>query len=139
MIARLAELLPGFAGQFSRTRCFLHILNITAQSLLTQFDVKVVEDAESLVDKDVRELMELARGQEQEEREAEAEREGGDDEELFDDDDESWVDEVASLSAAERAEFEREVRPVKMVLVKVSGENERWECNDSHCAGRSGN
>ncbi|KAI0670722.1 hypothetical protein C8Q78DRAFT_974871, partial [Trametes maxima] len=30
-----------------------------------------------------------------------------------------WVDEVGSLSPEEQAEFKREVRPVKMVLVKI--------------------
>ncbi|KAI0653750.1 hypothetical protein C8Q70DRAFT_879145, partial [Cubamyces menziesii] len=32
---------------------------------------------------------------------------------------ESWVDEVAELTLEEQEEFEREVRPVKMVLVKM--------------------
>ncbi|RDX40981.1 hypothetical protein OH76DRAFT_1306727, partial [Lentinus brumalis] len=32
---------------------------------------------------------------------------------------EEWVDEVATLSEEERAEFEANVRPVKLVLVKV--------------------
>ena len=40
---------------------------------------------------------------------------------VVDDDDESWVDEVAELTLEEQEEFEREVRPVKMVLVKVRG------------------
>ncbi|KAI0665688.1 hypothetical protein C8Q78DRAFT_956465, partial [Trametes maxima] len=32
---------------------------------------------------------------------------------------ESWLDEVASLDSDEREAFERDVRPVKMVLVKI--------------------
>lgn len=125
MVDRLAELLEAFGGNFARTRCFLHILNLTAKSLLKQFDVKAVTDAEE-VDEDVRRLLELAGELEAQEKEA-AERAmsagieqemGVEDED--DDDDDSWVDEVASLDEDERAEFEEEVRPVKMTLTKVS-------------------
>ncbi len=123
MVTHLADLIKAFGGDYARTRCFLHILNLTAQSLIKQFDVKAVQDVEQ-VDDDVRRLLELA-------REIEAEREAGgeadsdegvgeDEDRLLDDDDESWVDEVASLNDAEREEFEEEVRPVKMTLAKVS-------------------
>lgn len=122
MVDHLAELLEAFGGDFARTRCFLHILNLTAKSLIKQFDVKAVQDAEQ-VDEDVRRLLELAQELEAEETEASASREGSgvgeeDGDELDDDDD--WVDEVASLDDEERAEFEEEVRPVKMTLAKAS-------------------
>ncbi|RPD53315.1 hypothetical protein L226DRAFT_427875, partial [Lentinus tigrinus ALCF2SS1-7] len=38
MIAHLAKLLPAFEGDFHRTRCFAHIVNLVARSLLRQFD-----------------------------------------------------------------------------------------------------
>ncbi|TFK80195.1 hypothetical protein K466DRAFT_444597, partial [Polyporus arcularius HHB13444] len=34
----LSAALPEFQGSFSRTRCFLHILNIVAKAILKQFD-----------------------------------------------------------------------------------------------------
>ncbi|EIW56576.1 uncharacterized protein TRAVEDRAFT_78090, partial [Trametes versicolor FP-101664 SS1] len=86
------------------------------------FDVKAVADVE-VVDDDVRELLELAKEIEEQVKEARlgGEEEGEADEldDELDDDDESWVDEVKSLTGDERKEFEKEVRPVKMVLVKI--------------------
>lgn len=124
MTEHLAQLLTKFGGQFARTRCFLHITNLTARSLLNEFDVKV-SDGLNTADADERELLALAKELDDEMREAQ--RDAGeevdpedDDEEAEEDDDESWIDEVASLSPEERTVFEEEVRPVKMVLLKVS-------------------
>ncbi|TFK80652.1 hypothetical protein K466DRAFT_467921, partial [Polyporus arcularius HHB13444] len=38
MTEELAALLPEYQGMFGRTRCFLHILNLVANSILKQFD-----------------------------------------------------------------------------------------------------
>ncbi|EIW58948.1 uncharacterized protein TRAVEDRAFT_102125, partial [Trametes versicolor FP-101664 SS1] len=38
MVAHLEAMLEVFGGDYARTRCFLHILNLTAKSLLKQFD-----------------------------------------------------------------------------------------------------
>ncbi|KAG2737548.1 hypothetical protein P692DRAFT_201670425, partial [Suillus brevipes Sb2] len=38
MVAELAELVPHFSGPSSRTRCFLHIVNLVAKSLIREFD-----------------------------------------------------------------------------------------------------
>lgn len=122
MVKHMADLLTNFQGDWARTRCFLHITNLTAQSLLHEFDVKAVQDVEE-VDDDVRELLTLANEYEEQLKEAKLEagdEEDDDDDGSDDDDDESWVDEVQSLTGAERERFENEVRPVKMVLVKVS-------------------
>ncbi|RDX45199.1 hypothetical protein OH76DRAFT_1302563, partial [Lentinus brumalis] len=40
MVDHMGVLLPGFEGQFHRTRCFAHIVNLVAKSLLRQFDAK---------------------------------------------------------------------------------------------------
>lgn len=123
MTDHLAELLKAFGGQFGRTRCFLHILNLSATSLIRPFDVKVVGDVEE-TDKEVQELLTHVRLLEAEERELNGELENGEvggdgDDELLGDDEESWLDEVESLEGEEEEEFQREVRPVKMVLTKV--------------------
>ncbi|KAA1479016.1 hypothetical protein DENSPDRAFT_751612, partial [Dentipellis sp. KUC8613] len=39
MVDELAELIDGFSGQVARTRCFAHVVNLVAKSLLRQFDV----------------------------------------------------------------------------------------------------
>jgi hypothetical protein len=39
MIDELVDLLPRFPGQANRCRCFLHIVNLIAKTLLKQFDV----------------------------------------------------------------------------------------------------
>ncbi|KAG2030876.1 hypothetical protein BDR03DRAFT_819033, partial [Suillus americanus] len=38
MVAELAELVLHFSGLTSRTRCFLHIVNLIAKSLIREFD-----------------------------------------------------------------------------------------------------
>ncbi len=120
----LAEALPEFQGTYSRTRCFLHILNIVVKAILKQFDVKDVPDAEALVDDDVRQLAELVQELESEEvttqSELRAEQGDPDIEMVLEDvDDQSWMDEVETMDDEEMAEYEQEIRPLKMVLVKV--------------------
>jgi hypothetical protein len=68
-----------------------------------------------------RELRELAEGLDIEEETTKAKWEGLDDEEDQDEDDtESLVDEAADLSVADRKELDSNIRPVRLVLVKVS-------------------
>ncbi|KAG2112249.1 uncharacterized protein F5147DRAFT_527041, partial [Suillus discolor] len=38
LVTELVDLVPHFAGQASHTRCFLHIINLVAKSLLHEFD-----------------------------------------------------------------------------------------------------
>ncbi|KAI0659198.1 hypothetical protein C8Q70DRAFT_915675, partial [Cubamyces menziesii] len=123
MTKHLSELLTDFNGDFSRTRCFLHILSLVAKSMLRQFDVKEVAEVDE-VDGDVRALLQMAKEQSEEEQVEVIGEENSELDKLdgvVDDDDESWVDKVAELTLEEQEEFEREVRPVKMVLVKVRG------------------
>ncbi len=121
MTEELGNLLPEFQGDYSYTRCFLHILNLVAKAMLKQFNIAEVKDPETLVDDDVRELAELAEELAEEERATAGElqqEEGENAGEL--EDDEDWVDEVETLEGEEREEFERNIRPIKKVLVKVS-------------------
>ena len=71
------------------------------------------------MDDEDEDLLELAKGMEEEEARVidewrQDEREGDALE-----DDEEWVDEVAAMSETERREFQAEVKPVKMVVAKV--------------------
>lgn len=87
--------------------------------MLTQFDVREATCAlDGELDDDVRALLQLAEDLASEEAETQRDlAEAG--EESITEDDEEWVDEVATMDDFERDVFEDEVRPVKMVLVKV--------------------
>jgi hypothetical protein len=39
MVDRLEEDMPGFGGQTNRTRCFDHVVNIVARTVVRRFDV----------------------------------------------------------------------------------------------------
>ncbi|KAG2115548.1 hypothetical protein BD769DRAFT_1289588, partial [Suillus cothurnatus] len=38
LVTELVDLVPHFAGETSRTQCFLHIVNLVAKSSLREFD-----------------------------------------------------------------------------------------------------
>ena len=122
MVTHLAEIRSEFEGTFHHTRCFAHVVQIVARSFIGQFDVKAIkaEEIDTIVDADVRALVQLAEGADKEEQET---REKSDVEttgESMMDTETEWVDEVATLTDEEREEFEAKVRPIKMTLVKVS-------------------
>jgi hypothetical protein len=119
MIDELERTLEEFAGDASRIRCFLHIVNLVAKSMLKQFDVPKkgpndgLEGSSNTLDDQLRDL---AEGIELEEEMTLAADEGDEDE----DDTCEWVDEVARLSSGERKTAEDQIRPIRFVLVKAS-------------------
>jgi hypothetical protein len=121
MIVELADLIPSFPGDANRAHCFNHVLALVAKSAVRQFDVpKGLADA--ALDDAERELRELADGIDLEDAQTRGQWEGdGDDDDPDEDDnDDGWVDEVAHLAIADRKELEENIRPVRLVLVKVS-------------------
>jgi hypothetical protein len=62
MIEELSELLHDFPGEANRTRCFTHILNLVAKSIIKQFDVPKARANEALeaLDDAAKELAALA-------------------------------------------------------------------------------
>lgn len=144
MVDELERCLPAFSS-VNRTRCFTHILNLIAKSILKLFDVKKKKGKEKNSDKggdgddsgdnddeqdeeqeqddelsdEERELLELAGDIEEEELTIIRENHVDDDEVDDDDDEDGWVDEVAELSAEEQAALGESIRPVSRVLVKV--------------------
>jgi hypothetical protein len=115
MMDALTELLKKFPGESNRIRCFLHILNLVAKSLIRQFDIPKA-GADAALDEAEAELFSLAGTLEDEELEAQACADN--DEE--NDNDEGWVDEVEQMLPVDREELDQSVRPIKLVLVKVS-------------------
>jgi hypothetical protein len=119
MIDKLGDLIESFPRDANHARCFNHVIVLVAKSAIRQFDVPKGQ-ADAALDEAERELRDLAEGIDIEDEMTQGEWEiPGDD-----DDDEAngdgWVDEVAALSIADREELEANVRPIRLVLVKIS-------------------
>jgi hypothetical protein len=125
----IIDLVPGsllaLTGAVNRTRCFTHILNLVVKTILHQFDVPKAKEGEVL-DVASQALVDLAGDIEMEE----AAMDEGDDDETADDDetpgdgDEGWIDPVGGMSQKDREELDMSVRPVQLVLVKVSSNSD---------------
>lgn len=109
----LAVLENAFHGESHRGRCFLHITNLIANSLLRQFDANASSSDASMDPDD--DLRKLAKGLETEEMETII-RQGEDEVDNI----EGWRDELEELDAFNRDEHHRKIYPVKKVLAKVS-------------------
>lgn len=116
MIDELVDLLPNFPGPANRCRCFLHIVNLIAKTLLKQFEVPK-KDISAALDAAEQELLELAAGTDMEEMVTVAEGGLGDGKDA--DDVEGWVNEMDLLSEEESEELRKSIQPVRLVLVKV--------------------
>lgn len=123
MIDELEELIPEFS-KVNHTRCFLHVINLVARTMVKQFDVRKTITGAISVDED-EEIRELAgdldyNREERQTQEALLQESAATANNLGPEDDvEGWVDEITALSVADRADLEESIRPVKMVLVKV--------------------
>ena len=124
MVNELETLLPSFST-VNHTRCFLDVNNLVARTLVKQFDTPK-QTADQDFDEENEVLIELAGNMEFEEHitkerllEETNDNLGG-----KDDDVDGWIDEMAALSQAERDVLKNATRPVKIVLVKVSGRNQ---------------
>jgi hypothetical protein len=125
MVKELAKSLPNW-DVAKRTRCFAHIINLVAKSLLKQFDVvkKPAEGEEESADlnisDDEREFQELAAGLDEEERQILEETDDADDDDMLENDDiAGWVDEVEEMDEEDREDLLKNIRPVSRVLFKV--------------------
>lgn len=119
MIAELSDLLDDFPGETNRTRCFTHILNLVAKSIIKQFDVPKARAGEVLDDA-ANELAALAVDLDLEDQLSREEQlfEGVGDEDEDDDDD--FDDVCVELSDTEREAMDKSLQPVRLVLVKAS-------------------
>src|SRR6266545_79219 len=115
MITELADLLDGFPGATNQTRCFLYVMNLVVKSIIKQFDLPKAQ-ADGILDKATKELLALAGDIILEEEESR--HDGKDDDE--DDDCEGWIDERETMTEWEREELNDSVKPVRLLLTKVS-------------------
>ena len=116
MIDALAEIVVAFPGAANRTRCFTHILNLVVKVILRQFDVPKA-NADEALDVASQALVDLAGDIEMEEAVMD---ERTDDEAEDGDGEEGQIDPRNGMSQDERDELDTAVRPVRLVLVKVS-------------------
>lgn len=112
MIKVLEELLPKFPGMSNQTRCFAHILNLVAKSILCQFDTKKKATAadKDPIDALAHELdnaMGTLFNNDQPEDNSEDDKDG-------------LGNERAGMSAAKIAELEESLGPVCALLTKVT-------------------
>lgn len=101
------------------TRCFAHILNLIAKSLLKQFDVKTDKKDDNDLNDDEKELLDLVDDIDGEEHTMAQEKDDEDGEIDDDDDLDGWVDKVEALTPEEHENLEESIRLVKKMLVKV--------------------
>lgn len=118
MVEELADLLDDFPGAANRTRCFTHILNLVAKSIIKQFDVPKTRANEVLNDA-AKELAALAVDLDVEEQ-ITRENLSDDDDEDGDDNLDGWTDVREELSDEEREVLDKSLQPVRLVLVKAS-------------------
>ena len=124
MIEKLSVRIRQFPGLSNQVRCFLHIVSLVGKSLLKQFELpkkKATDpnsddsdsDDEGELDDGPKELLELAEG-----IELETPIDADNDED--DDDVEGWVDELEKMTEEERTDLMKDIRPIQLVLFKVS-------------------
>lgn len=123
MIRELAELVPGFEGEVSHIRCFLHVINLVAKSLIHQFDMR---GGQTDVQDD--EQQELTNEADMEDLPSDAADESDDGGAAADNDD-GFVDEVERMDEAEKELHKYTIRPVEVVLVKVSAPSKSNPCD----------
>lgn len=110
LVDALVAKIPSWPGQANRGRCFDHIVNLCARSVLSPFDVEK-KKAGAIMDEAEQALQELINDGEG----ADEVLEDGDD-----DDVDGEVDERADLDDVDRAQLDEDVYPVKLLLAKVS-------------------
>jgi hypothetical protein len=120
MIDELEVLLDDFPGAANRTRCFTHILNLVAKSVMKQFDLPKARAGEAL-DAATQALANLACDIESEEV-AMASDLVGDEED--DDDGEGLADIRDGMLTDEIAALDESLQPVRLVLVKVNSDSD---------------
>ena len=117
MTDELSVLLEEFPGSANRTRCFTHILNLVAKSILKQFDVPKKKAGEAL-DAAAKNLAQLSNEIEKEAREKLS---GGDSSDEDEDDNSDGLTDIRDeMSEEEVSDLDKKLQPVRLVLAKVS-------------------
>ena len=121
MIEELADLLDSFPGAANQTRCFTHILNLVAKSIIEQFDIPKAQ-ADRTLDEAAEVLATLAVDLDMEEAISRTTQDDNepDNSERGDNNIEGWVDLCDELSEEEKKVLNESLQPICLMLVKVS-------------------
>lgn len=125
MIRRLKEFIDEFKGQECQTRCFTHILNLIAKSIIRQFDIPKAR-TNRVFDEATTALMVLAGDIDVEEQEMAQSRDDSDNDN--DENTEDWVDERVDMTTEQLAMLNKSVQPVRLMLIKVRAELYTLDC-----------
>lgn len=117
LVQHLSTIIDGFPGAANQTRCFAHTINISAKSILQQFDIPDTKPG-AILSEAAQALANLAKGLDSEERQAQETWEADDNEEE-DAPLDTWVDLHEGLTEEEAAELEESTQPVRSMLIKV--------------------
>ena len=117
MIEDLSLHLDDFAGASNQTRCFLHVLNLTAKAIIQQFDVPKAKKG-VVMDDTAQALASLAEGLDAEEKEAYDTQDCRDDE-ADDPPLNRWIDYREGLTDEEKNNIYLSIQPVQTTLTKV--------------------
>jgi hypothetical protein len=137
MIEHLAILIETFPGAVNQTRCFAHILNLVAKSVLRQFEAPKAKGKNVLCEA-ARELAAVSNDNELGDDTDEVFENGGNDvddgmadddvadddvvdadDDVVDDDEDGLPDERKGLSKEELMDLDKSVKPIRLVLTKV--------------------
>jgi hypothetical protein len=118
MIEELRVLLKDFPGPANQTRCFLHILSITAKSIIKKFDAPKVKSGTEM-DNAVQRLADIAEEIESEDLDEDEDKDNNEPQE----DDrplDLWVDANSGLTEDQQKNIKWDIKPVHSMLMKVS-------------------
>jgi len=122
MVEELEDILPSFQLT-DCTYCFLHIANLVAKSLLKQFDLGKIKRKSALdLTEEKHDLLTLVNNLEEEELTTLDE---DNNKEPEDNNNEGWIDKFKTLMEVEQDKLNKDVLPVRHVLVKVQDEHTR--------------
>jgi hypothetical protein len=130
MIEHLATLIESFPGAANQTRCFAHILNLVVKSVLRQFEAPKGKGDKAMGDA-ARELAAVFDELNDEHEAAGSESDGNegnnaggeendDNDDEVDDDEDGLPDERVGMEEEELASLDDSVKPIRLVLTKVS-------------------
>ena len=135
MVSELDDQIDDYS-EVNQIRCFLHIVNLIAKAMLRQFDVSKRNkqgDNVDNVDNEWEEMLrELALDIEEEEQLTQTFGNGVTQDDTKDDIvTDADLDNAFNMSAEELADLQTEIRPVMLLLVKVSTVREPQDQRDS--------
>ena len=135
MIEHLAVLVDSFPGSANQTLCFAHILNLVAKSVLRQFEAPKGKDKKA-IDDAAKELAVIFDEMDDDVDKSEISKNGGDgddvDDDVVDDDEDGLPDEQDEMSEDELLSLQESVKPIRLVLTKVSNKDIQTMVDDTY-------